>query len=327
MTVNDSGQRSRLLALKLRALLRAQPGEDADAYATAEFPLGAALVSPARTWILVEGGATSCLGPVLAWSRRHDGPVELVVEAAPGPVARRARGFDLPVTVWTVESDRLVRAEPAPHGTVRPAPAFDPSPFIDDMVAGGVDPVLEDGILRGEVRGLEVCRVVVDESGPRLEVGIGAHDREAFAMVHAATPVRDALSNVAAAVLAHRVVGAPHHPYNALAPERFARWRVMERPGLIGWSTAAAVDPAVARVNVMDISPCALLGTGDDGAPSVAVFVHGIDLDAVPTAVDLALREGTASATVVCRAIDVVDSMRHMARAARPRIGFASLEP
>lgn len=327
MTVNDSGQRSRLLALKLRALLRTQPGEDTDAYDTAEFPLGAALVSPARTWVLVDGDATSSLGPVFAWSRRHGGPIELVVEQAPGLVARRAGGFDMPVTVWSVESDRLVRAEPAPHVTQRPAPGFDPAPFIDDMVAGGVDPVIEDGIVRGEVRGLEVCRVVVDDLGPRLEVGIGAHDREAFAMVHAATPVRDALSNVASAVLAHRTVGAPHHPYNSLAPERFARWRVMERPGLIGWSTATAIDPAVARVNVMDSAPCALIGTDSDGSTSVAVFVHGIDLDAVPTAVDLALREGTTSATVVCRSIDIVESMRLMAAAARPRIGFAQLEP
>ena len=51
--------------------------------------------------------------------------------------------------------------------------------------------VVEHGVVTGEVRGLEVCRVVDDRTtgdGVRLEVGVGAHDREAFAIIHGDVP-------------------------------------------------------------------------------------------------------------------------------------------
>lgn len=325
MTNTDNEQRSRLLSLKLRGLLRSHvDGVPEDAVPVA-FSLGAAIVSPRSVWILVDGVATSALGPVLAWSRRHGSPVNVVAEDSAGLLSRRASSFDVDLTVWGTDGDRLVRAEPESWAIDDPdRPRAQDAGFIDDMVASGVEPLTESGVLRGEVRGLEVCRVVEDaDTGERrLEVGIGAHDREAFAMVHAATPIRDSLSMVATAVLEHRKVDAPHHPYNALAPERFARWRVLDRPGLVGLSSAVAIDPATPRVNVMDSAPCAVRGVDPDGAGAVAVFVHGVDLDAVPVAVDLAGREGVDTAIVVCREIDVVASMRAMAASARPTVRF-----
>ena len=67
--------------------------------------------------------------------------------------------------------------------------------------------VVEHGVVTGEVRGLEVCRVVdVDDGGGRvrLEVGVGPHDREAFAIIHGDVPTRAALAGVVAAVAAAR---------------------------------------------------------------------------------------------------------------------------
>ena len=75
----------------------------------------------------------------------------------------------------------------------------------------------------------------------------------------------------------------------------------------------------------MDSAPCALRGIGEDGQDALAVFVHGIDLDVVPVAVDLADRERLDSVTVVCRTIDMVESMRVMAESARIAVRFRSL--
>ena len=91
-------------------------------------------------------------------------------------------------------------------------------------------------MLAGEVRGLEVCRVVDDEAlgTTRLEVGVGAHDREAFQMLHGDVPAVESLARIVDVVASHRRVDAPRHPLNRLAAERFIRWRVVEDPSLIG---------------------------------------------------------------------------------------------
>ena len=68
----------------------------------------------------------------------------------------------------------------------------------------------------------------------RLEVGVGAHDREAFAIIHGDMPDRRALAGVVGAVVAHRGADAPQHPLNRLAPERLLRWRLEQDPALVG---------------------------------------------------------------------------------------------
>ena len=72
------------------------------------------------------------------------------------------------------------------------------------MLDADVDVVVEHGELFGEVLGLEVARVVVDEDGTRFEVGVGRHDREAFAMLHGDLPTPEALARVVATVRQHR---------------------------------------------------------------------------------------------------------------------------
>ena len=78
------------------------------------------------------------------------------------------------------------------------------------IIEGGATPAVEHGVLVGEVRGLEVCRVVTDAQtgAARLEVGIGQHDREAFQMLHGDVPTVEALAKVVAAVAPHREYGA-----------------------------------------------------------------------------------------------------------------------
>ena len=119
------------------------------------------------------------------------------------------------------------------------------------MVEAGAVPVVEHGVVSGEVRGLEVCRVVDDpQTGAvRLEVGVGAHDREAFAIVHGDVPTVEALAGVVDAVKAHRSPGTPH-PLNRLAPERLLRWRLEQEPSLVGLASVTPTQPPVPRRSV-----------------------------------------------------------------------------
>lgn len=323
----DAERRSRLLALKLRALVRGHLGLDADPEGTPEtYGPGAVLVTNEAVWALVDGDATRCFGGALAWSLKHSRPLHLLVERDSGLLARRAAQFDLPVSVWHVEGTTLLPAVAEPH-----SPVIDPSAahlhFVDLIASSGADPVVEHGVVVGEVRGLEMCRVVDDaHTGvARLEVGMGAHDREAFQMVHGDLPTEQALRQVIDAVLPHRSPGADPHPLNSFGAERMSRWTAIDDPGALGFASVVPADPPIVRTNLKDTVPCVAIGESDDGRALLA-FVHGIDLDIVPFAVDAADRHGASRVVVVSRACDVVGPIRSMAASARMPVSFHEVD-
>ena len=105
--------------------------------------------------------------------------------------ARRAGEFALPIRVWALEGRDLRAIEAASPTEPR---AADPAhlALVPDIEAAGATVVIEHGVITGEVLELEVCRVVdVDDERTRrvrLEVGVGPHDREAFATIHGDIP-------------------------------------------------------------------------------------------------------------------------------------------
>jgi hypothetical protein len=143
-------------------------------------------------------------------------------------------------------------------------------------------------VLVGEVRGLEVCRVVDDPylGTTRLEVGVGVHDREAFAMLHGDVPAAEGLARIVEVVEQHRRPGAAPHPLNRLGRERLIRSQVIADPSLVGVASLAVAPPPVPRANIKDPVPCVAAGTDADGRPVVVVCSSGVDLDLVPFAAD-----------------------------------------
>lgn len=329
----DAERRSRLLSVKLRALVREHLGRDSDDDGEpVVFAPGAALVSAGAVWVLIDGDARRSLGATLAWVSGTAGamsavaaaPIHLLVESGSGALARRAALLDREVTVWHVDDRSLLPAVAEPH----PAPMEAPerhARFAAVIEEAGAEPLVEHGIVTGEVRGLEICRVVDDTvTGlARLEVGMGAHDREAFAMVHGEVPTVDALRRVVESVLPHREEGADAHPFNMFAAERLTRWRALRDPASAGFDELRAVDPPVARDNVKDAVPCVAMGRPVDGEREVAaVFVHGVDLDVVPFALDAAAHHRASEAVIVARRRDIVAPIERVARLGRIPIRF-----
>ncbi len=291
--MNDSSdsaaRRSRLIGVKLRALVGDHLGEPI-AEATGFAP-GAALIHDTTAWVYLDNRPAHRLGAALAWAIRHGcDALSVVAEAGTGTLARRAAAFDLPIAVFRAHGRSLVRAEPD-ELPVRGLPPASHDAFRELIIEGGAVPVVEHGVLVGEVAGLEVCRVVDDEFGGaiRLEVGVGAHDREAFQMLHGDIPTVDSLARVVESVRSHRAPGAPPHPLNTLGAERLIRWRIEQRPELVGATVVTPVPPPIPRENLKDPVPCVATGLAEDGSTIVVVCSSGVDLDLVPYATDARL--------------------------------------
>jgi hypothetical protein len=314
---NDAARRSRLNGLKLRALVRDHLGVD-DVDEPEEFAPGAALMNDGEAWTLLDDHPATRLGAALVWGLRHDtAVVNVVAESGTGVLARRARAFAIDISVWHAEGRALLPAVAEPHESSDPVPEHH-GDFRHTMVDGGAEPLVEHGVLVGEVRGLEVCRVVDDPylDTTRLEVGVGAHDREAFQMLHGDVPTSESLARVVEAVAEHRQVGAPQHPLNRLAAERFLRWRLIDDPSLVGMATVAPVAPPVRRLNLKDPVPCVAIGTDASGVDSVIVCSSGVDLDLIPFAADAHLAIGEdLDLRIVLPARDLVPATEELAGA------------
>jgi hypothetical protein len=222
------------------------------------------------------------------WAQRfHLGGLYILVDDgdAAGVLARRAAAFARPPGIWRIDGTSLKQAEPVP---LPAEPPLDPdvAPLADMIRAAGAEPVVERGVLRGEVLGLEVARAVVDDQGPGLEVGVGKHDREAQGMVHGDEPTAAALARVVAMVEGHRRAAAPHHPYNRLAAERWLRARALAEPALVGARELVAVPSPVEVEDLRKPAPAAAAGVDAEGRPLLAVFSTGVDVDLVPAAAD-----------------------------------------
>lgn len=288
--MSDDGaaaRRSRLVGIKLRALVHEHLGDDSIADPVGFAP-GAALLHGGAAWVLLDQGSASRLGAALAWALRAGATsLDVIAEEGTGVLARRAAAFSFPITVWHADGRSLWPAVAEPIAPSVPVPEHHRD-LIAVIEAGGADPIEEHGVLAGEVRGLEVCRVVddVDLGTTRLEVGVGAHDREAFTMIHGDVPTVESLARIVDVVTEHRRVGADPHPLNRLARERLIRWRVIAEPELVGALSLAPAEPPVPRPNLKDPVPCVAAGVDGAGGSVVVVCASGVDLELVPFAAD-----------------------------------------
>lgn len=285
---SSAARRSRLNGLKLRALVRDHLADQTVAATSESFGAGAALLHLGEAWVLLDDRPASRLGSALAWALRSGATaLNVVAESGTGVLARRAAEFAFPILVWHAESRTLLPAIAEPALESLPAPRSHER-FRSLILEGGAVPIVEHGVLFGETGGLEVCRVIEEpETGEvRLEVGVGAHDREAFLMIHGGTPTVESLRRVVDAVSQYRVPGAAQHPLNTLGAERLIRSTLEHNPGAVGAEWLHPAPPPVARENLKDPVPCVAVGVGFDGRPMIVVCSSGVDLDVVAFAAD-----------------------------------------
>lgn len=298
------GRREALLVAKCKGLVRARWGDVVDEATPSALPGGAGLAIDGRVWYLAEDEPSRSLGAALAWSQRHggaEGELHLLTTGAAGALARRASLFDRSVTVWPIVGTALAE-EPALPEPLPPEPPLDPAlePMRALFEKAGAEAVVEAGVLRAEVRGLEVARVEVDDDGPHLAVGVGKHDREAQREVRGRAQGFDELFEVVRIVAEHRVAEGAGHAAFHLSPERWLRSIVVRRPDLVGAATLESVPSPVLREDLRQAAAAPAAGVDTDGRPLLVVCSVGTDIDLVPSAVDAWLADGREPRLVFC---------------------------
>ena len=291
---SNDRRREALLAAKLRALARSRWGDEVDGAEPGPLAGGATLRAGSRVWVLAEDDPGRSLGGALGWALTVGaGELHVIAAAEEGLLARRAGWFRLSPAVWPVIGTALA-AQPAAPAPLPDEPGLDPraEAFRAVFERAGAEPVVEGGILRAEVRGLEVARVELGEEGPRLAVGVGKHDREAHRELGSGAGGEERLFEVVRAVAEFRHEGGVGHPAYHLAGERWLRSVVLRRPELAG---AAHLEPApapVARDDLRQRAPAPAGGLDSEGRAVLVVCSVGVDPDLVPAAVDAWLRDG-----------------------------------
>lgn len=291
------------------------------------FPGGAVARRDGVGWVLAGERPQRALGGAMAWGRQAgvDG-LHVLADEGTGLLARRAGQFATPPAVWRIDGRTIGPAVPAP---VEQEAALSPevAAYVSMIEAAGADAVVEHGVLRAEVLGLEVARVVADHEGTRLEVGVGAFDREAHRMVHGDRPTAEALSAAVAAVRDVRRAGAPTHQVNQLAGERWMRSILVRRPELVGAASLVPAPSPVVRTDLRQLAPAPATGTDLEGRPLVVVCSTGIDVDLVPAAADTRLADGRAARLLlVVPEIDDHPLTRSLAAALVDPAGVIALE-
>ncbi len=301
--MSDPALRQSLLKAKLKGLVRARWGDVVDRGQEGFLPGGAALVADGTAWVLAEDQPERSLGAALAWAGRQGAnaaDLHLLAAGAAGTLARRATLFSRPVRVYAIEGTTVREAEPEPLPSQPPLdPRAESMRALFDEV--GAESVVEEGILRAEVLGLEVARVEVGESGQsRLAVGVGKHDREAQREVRGDQHGPDELFEVVRLVAEHRVPNGFGHAAYHLASERWLRSVVVRRPELVGAQHLEPVPSPVAREDLRQLAQAPAAGVDLEGQPLLVVCSVGVDVDLVPAAADAWLADGRQPRLVFC---------------------------
>jgi len=218
-------------------------------------------------------------------------PYATLAVVPPADIARAAAGFEPCPTVWSVTGTN-VEAVAATDGAIANAEVPLGDPLVNQMLTAGADVVVEGGVVIGEVLGLEVARIGAHPDGgaPRLHVGVGAYDQEAFAAINPDVAPDEALPAVVDEIRQWRREGADPHPINRLVRERWVRALAVQDPSMVGLRRLAPIPGLRERNGLRDVVPALAVGTSADGEIVLVACSTGIDFGLVPTAADAAHR-------------------------------------
>ena len=327
---DSSSHASRLAQLRLRAIVGVRSDVE-----VSEFGQAVGLVVDDVAWVYVTGRHERSLGPALMWALRNNvNALKLFSSESAGDLARIATHFDFVIEVFEVDVAG-VACVAMPKIVEKIEVSVADEMFAEFIKSAGADVVREHGVISGEVCGLEVCRVMrATDSGEfggvgesELEIGVGAHDRETFKLLHGRTATIESLRKVIAEVAARRAVGAQVHPLNRLARERMLRHYVCQSPQLVGAKSLQVAEPPIVRTNLKDVVPGCAVGMSLTGEKMVVIFNVGVDPDVVSFGADARGQiNGSAELIFAMPTRDIVPAVERVAQMLRRPARFVGVD-
>ncbi len=273
------------------------------------FPSGAYVVDGDHLVVYRHDDAALVLGPALLIAgKQRCTQVSILVGSSDasgaGLCARQTTQLSTDVSVFVVDGKDISPAVPTPDPGALACEA-DSEAFRREVASHGLETVVEAGLVRGELLGLEVARF---EHGA-IQVGVGRFDREAGAMIRGTGATDDALGDAIALVRPLRQAGALSHPLNRLARERWLRSVAMQDPSLLHLASIESVETVAERVNLLDPFVAGALGLDADGASVVVGFAAGVDTTAISHVADLVARHNPQRVVVAMPSDDLLASL------------------
>lgn len=320
----DPARRAGLERARALAIGRDHFGLDSEQAVVEAAPFGVLVRVDDAVVVVSSVDDLGVLGGVLVWLDRNPmATADLVVEHHPGIHARRARLLAPDVGIHGLAGTEIRPSAPEPIAPPHPTPG-DLAPLVAMIERSGAQAVIEDGIVRAEVAGLEVGRVVTGTDASSLEVGVGRFDREAGVLLHAGRPVEPTLVDTIAQVRTHRSAGAVSHPVNRIGRERWLRELVRVDPALAGVSDPVLVEPIPPRVSLLEASAAALVGL-DAGRRVLVVCSVGVELGLVPATADLVVTHRPDEVRFVLPRRDRLPFLERLAIRLEVPVGFVEI--
>jgi hypothetical protein len=276
---------------------------------------------PPRGWL---GGA------IVAAARQNATELHFFGEGTllTGDDARRASRSAIVATCWSIDGRILNIVDP---GEIASSLIFsdlptDEQPFAEVIRKAGAEPIVDQGVLRAEVLGLEVGRVVrdVETDEPYLAVGVGKHDRLAQSMMNSAKDPAVALGEAVLSVAVHRVPGGPSHPANTVSRSRWLREILLSDPALVGFEGPVARVSGTVPVDLKAAGVAAFTAQ-KSGAPMLVGCAAGVDLDGPTDLLDTAEKCGLSEVQLVVLNTDDFPAIRTLCATLTPPIGVVTL--
>jgi hypothetical protein len=275
-------------------------------------------------------------GAIVAAARQNATELHLIGDGTllTGDDARRAARCSIPTVCWSATGRSIEKIQPSELASALSFADLpkDEQPFAEVMRAAGAEPVVEQGVLRAEVLGLEVGRVVRDPESdqPYLAVGVGKHDRLAQSMMNGAADPAVALSEAVKSVAVYRIPGVPSHPANRVSRSRWLREILLEAPSIAGFTgpterIAGTVPVDLKAAGVATFSAFKSPAANEDLTPIAIGCAAGVDLDGPTDLLDTAARAGISEVRLVVLANDDFPAIRTLCATLAPPIGVVAL--
>lgn len=304
---------------KLKALITHALGIEAErveSFKVLHTPWGATRLIPRDTppeshdiAVLIEDDNYSVFAAVILTYKRNSGQkLHLFVggedaQERAAHFARWCKHFSIDADVYVATKAPAVRVDVGEITQIEPPVIRDQ---LKELIDGaGVTLVSDHGAATIEYLGLEIGRITGIGDEQRLDVGVGAYDQGAFAVMNPGLDNAESLYVVLNQIRETRNAQAAPSPIKRMSKHRWVLAELIAEPQLLDLDELVAVESYKARGGIEDESVALAVGISKaDQSKTIVGVISGIDLLSVVAMVDIAILHGCDKAILVTQRKD-----------------------